>query len=112
MERRAYHSPSTAKGYNTNGSPDRAQLDLLRCRPGSISSSSPDVIDSGYSSPTASAMSMPLRIRRALPRGGRKPHVCVVGAGVSGLRCADVLVKAGMRVTVLEARGRVGGRVS
>ncbi|KAL1649283.1 hypothetical protein SLS58_001858 [Diplodia intermedia] len=31
-------------------------------------------------------MSLPL-IRRVLPVGGRKPHVCVVGAGVSGLRC-------------------------
>lgn len=41
----------------------------------------------------------------------RKPHVVVVGAGVSGLRCADVLLQHGCRVTVLEARNRVGGRV-
>ncbi|KAF2140643.1 uncharacterized protein K452DRAFT_327467 [Aplosporella prunicola CBS 121167] len=49
-------------------------------------------------------------LRRVLPRG-RRPHVCVVGAGVSGLRCADVLLQAGMRVTILEARNRYGGRL-
>lgn len=39
------------------------------------------------------------------------PHVVVVGAGFSGLACADELSTAGYRVTVLEARDRVGGRV-
>ena len=40
-------------------------------------------------------------------------HVCVVGAGISGLRCASQLAAAGdhMRVTVLEASDGVGGRV-
>ncbi|KAF2087316.1 FAD/NAD(P)-binding domain-containing protein [Saccharata proteae CBS 121410] len=49
-------------------------------------------------------------LRRALPRG-RKPHVCIVGAGVSGLRCADILLQAGIKVTILEARNRIGGRL-
>lgn len=40
------------------------------------------------------------------------PHVCVVGAGVAGLRCVKVLLDLGIQVTVLEARDRVGGRVS
>lgn len=40
-----------------------------------------------------------------------KPHVGVIGAGFSGLRCADILVQNGARVTILEARDRVGGRV-
>lgn len=40
------------------------------------------------------------------------PHVCVVGAGISGLRCAALLIDAGFRVTILEARDRIGGRVS
>ncbi|KAF2126778.1 FAD/NAD(P)-binding domain-containing protein [Dothidotthia symphoricarpi CBS 119687] len=47
-------------------------------------------------------------IRRA---AGKAPHVCVVGAGVAGLRCADVLLQHGMRVTILEGRDRVGGRL-
>ncbi|KAK3071943.1 hypothetical protein LTS18_014745, partial [Coniosporium uncinatum] len=41
---------------------------------------------------------------------GRKPHVCIVGAGVAGLRCAEVLVDHGVKVTIYEARDRVGGR--
>lgn len=36
--------------------------------------------------------------------------VIVVGAGLAGLRTADLLRAAGMRVLVLEARDRVGGR--
>ncbi|KAI1331819.1 FAD/NAD(P)-binding domain-containing protein [Xylariaceae sp. FL0255] len=42
---------------------------------------------------------------------GRKPHVGVVGAGLAGLRCADVLIQHGFQVTILEGRNRLGGRV-
>lgn len=42
---------------------------------------------------------------------GPKPHVGIIGAGLSGLRCADILVQNGAQVTILEARDRVGGRV-
>jgi monoamine oxidase len=38
-------------------------------------------------------------------------RVVVVGAGFAGLACADELVRLGHDVVVLEARGRVGGRV-
>ncbi len=49
-------------------------------------------------------------IRRLVP-AGRVPHVCIVGAGVAGLRCADLLSMRGVKVTLLEARNRIGGRV-
>ncbi|KAJ5276703.1 hypothetical protein N7524_002856 [Penicillium chrysogenum] len=39
------------------------------------------------------------------------PHIGIVGAGISGLRCADILIQNGARVTILEARDRIGGRV-
>ena len=41
----------------------------------------------------------------------RIPHVCIVGAGFAGLRCADVLTQKGIKVTILEGRDRIGGRV-
>lgn len=43
--------------------------------------------------------------------GSRMPHVAIVGAGIAGLRCADVLARSGVKVTVFEARARIGGRV-
>ncbi|KAI9742307.1 MAG: hypothetical protein M1818_004207 [Claussenomyces sp. TS43310] len=39
------------------------------------------------------------------------PHVGIIGAGISGLRCASTLLSHGCRVTVLEGRDRVGGRM-
>lgn len=38
--------------------------------------------------------------------------ICVVGAGVAGLRCADILLQRGFDVTILEGRDRIGGRVT
>ncbi|KAI9786714.1 MAG: hypothetical protein M1816_007855 [Peltula sp. TS41687] len=50
---------------------------------------------------------------RILAAGGRTmpPHVCIVGAGMTGLRCAEVLIKHGMKVTIVEGRDRIGGRI-
>lgn len=44
----------------------------------------------------------------AMPR----PSIAIIGAGVSGLRCADLLLRASCNVTILEARSRLGGRVN
>ncbi|HXY77298.1 MAG TPA: FAD-dependent oxidoreductase, partial [Candidatus Acidoferrales bacterium] len=38
-------------------------------------------------------------------------EVVVIGAGVAGLACAQALCQAGLRVRILEARNRIGGRV-
>ncbi|KAK4952574.1 hypothetical protein LTR10_009380 [Elasticomyces elasticus] len=38
--------------------------------------------------------------------------VGIVGAGLAGLRCADVLLQHGCKVTIFEARNRLGGRVA
>ena len=45
------------------------------------------------------------------PASGNGRTVAVLGAGIAGLVAAYELARAGYRVTVLEARDRVGGRV-
>lgn len=56
------------------------------------------------------AVPLPPRLEvEALPPGLR---VIIIGAGVSGLRAALELERAGAQVTVLEARERIGGRVN
>ncbi|KAK4121300.1 FAD/NAD(P)-binding domain-containing protein [Parathielavia appendiculata] len=41
----------------------------------------------------------------------RRPRIGIVGGGFAGLRCADVLLRNGFKVTILEARNRLGGRI-
>lgn len=54
----------------------------------------------------ALAAAVPLRARAAA-----RPNVIVLGAGLSGLGAATILQEQGAKVTVLEGRSRVGGRV-
>lgn len=42
---------------------------------------------------------------------GRGEHVIVIGAGIAGLTAARALKRAGVDVTVVEARDRLGGRI-
>jgi phytoene dehydrogenase-like protein/predicted N-acyltransferase len=43
---------------------------------------------------------------------GQATHVVVIGAGLSGLAAASKLAQAGLTVTVLEAHGSIGGKLS
>src|SRR5439155_1692882 len=46
-----------------------------------------------------------------MPRDHKRVDVLVLGAGAAGLAAARDLSHAGLRVTVIEARPRIGGRV-
>jgi hypothetical protein len=48
---------------------------------------------------------------RRVPQAPTIPHIGIVGAGASGLRCADILLQHGLKVTILEGRDRIGGRL-
>jgi monoamine oxidase len=47
----------------------------------------------------------------ARPSPTSRADVLVIGAGIAGLRAAELLREAGLDVVVLEARERIGGRV-
>lgn len=57
------------------------------------------------------AITAPSIISETIAKGKKPKSVIVIGAGFSGLAAAYALKKQGIRVTVLEARNRIGGRV-
>lgn len=50
-------------------------------------------------------------LKAAMATSKQAVRVGIVGAGFAGLRCADVLLRRGVEVTIFEARNRLGGRV-
>ncbi|KAM6933257.1 L-amino-acid oxidase [Xenentodon cancila] len=48
---------------------------------------------------------------KGLPAAKAPRHVAVIGGGMAGLTAAKVLEDAGHKVTIIEASGRIGGRV-
>lgn len=59
---------------------------------------------------SAGALVLPGSISK-LPYFSKKPEVIVMGAGLAGLAAAYALKKKGIKVTVIESRNRIGGRV-
>ena len=59
----------------------------------------------------AAASVAALKVVPAFGQAARDPDVIVIGAGLSGLYAAGLLEAEGARVTVLEGRKRVGGRI-
>jgi oxygen-dependent protoporphyrinogen oxidase len=45
-------------------------------------------------------------------KAGAKPHVVIVGGGIAGLTAAFWLRNEPVRITVLEASSRLGGKLS
>ena len=92
------HKAHTSQSYSTSDSLSRIAKDLLDWFQGRK-----DPIDGSV----PSAMHRVLARRRT----AKPPHIGIIGAGFAGLRCAEKLLEKGFKVTILEGRDRIGGRV-
>lgn len=52
-----------------------------------------------------------MNAEKATSTSNNKARAIVVGAGISGLHTASILLAQGIDVLVLEARDRIGGRI-
>ncbi|KAI8219785.1 hypothetical protein K4K55_011940 [Colletotrichum sp. SAR 10_96] len=93
----SYHSPS-------NRSTSRIYQDLESCRLQSL-------LGIGQEKLLLRSLTMDSFARRKQSESGPRPHIAIVGAGLAGLRCADILIQYGLLVTIIEGRTRLGGRV-
>ncbi|KXJ91121.1 hypothetical protein Micbo1qcDRAFT_188991 [Microdochium bolleyi] len=87
-------------------STSRIWQDLKTCRPQSLLTALQTRPHMSQSQPATHRL-----CKRRAAVINRKPHVGIIGAGLAGLRCADVLIQHGFEVTILEGRNRLGGRV-
>jgi len=65
----------------------------------------------GVSGMALAGMISPLQGIGPILMGGKKPVIAILGGGISGLHCAYVLQKAGLKAMIYEGSGRVGGRM-
>ena len=90
------------RDYSPAGRLSRTERDLSSC---SVDS------DSSFESGITTMLGR-VTLRSRAGSAAKTPHVCIVGAGFAGLRCAEVLSARGIKITILEGRDRIGGRVS
>lgn len=64
-----------------------------------------------YAAALSAATALQASDALAASSGKRHERIVVIGAGMAGLAAANRLVQAGLSVTVLESRDRIGGRI-
>lgn len=80
---------------------------LQRLAAGNLRPSRRDVLNAAL----AASSGVLIHDQLSAAQDAKGPRIVVIGAGLSGLACADELAYLGYRVTVVEARNRLGGRV-
>ncbi|OLN86370.1 putative polyamine oxidase 4 [Colletotrichum chlorophyti] len=89
---------------SANRSTSRIYQDLYSCRLQSLFVTGSDKL-------LLRSLTMDSFMRRKQSESGPKPHIAIIGAGLAGLRCADILIQHGLLVTIIEGRERLGGRM-